>query len=84
MKSTCIINNHKLRLRYIKQLIWRDEFTPGYLDFPWVDPGEIIPQGNRWIYDLPWGIGKFVQNLSKAPPQGNWQKYPEVPRGKWP
>jgi hypothetical protein len=61
-----------------------DEFTPGYLDFPWVDPGEIRPQGNRWIYDFPWGIGKFVQNWRNAPPQGNWRKYPGVPRGKWP
>jgi hypothetical protein len=61
-----------------------DEFTPGYLDFPWVDPGEIRPQGNWWIYDFPWGIGKFVQNLRNAQPQGNWRKHPGVPRGKWP
>jgi hypothetical protein len=65
-------------------LMRRDEFTPGYLDFPWVDPGDIRPQGNRLIYDLPCGIGKLVQNLRNAPPQGNWRKYPGVPRGKWP
>ncbi len=47
-------------------LMWRDEFTLGYLDFPWVDPGDVRPQSNRWIYDLTWGIGKFVQNLRNA------------------
>ncbi len=63
-------------------MFWK--FTPGYLDFPGVDPGEIRPQGNRWIYGFPWGTGKFVQNLINAPAQGNSQKYPGVPRGKWP
>jgi hypothetical protein len=62
-------------------LMWRDEFTPGYLDFPWVDPGDIRPQGNRWIYDLPWGIGKFVQNLEMRHPREtgeNTRGYPGV------
>jgi hypothetical protein len=30
------------------------------------------------------GIGKFLQNLGNAPPQGNPRKYPGVPWGKWP
>jgi hypothetical protein len=63
MSASAVIHLTETSLtdRLRKQLLTlQRRHTPGYLDFPWVDPGEIRPQGNWWICDFPWGIGSGV------------------------
>jgi hypothetical protein len=56
-------------------------FTPGYLDFPGVDPGEKRPQGNRWICDFPWGTLGYWQICSKLKKCATPGKLAKIPGG---